>query len=106
MNHSRLSLRLAGVLLTAAALAGCGGGGGSSFAFFPVPPGTGTTSPPTTPAPGAGTGTATPQASAYDQFVAYVVALVSSVQDTAEPADITAYDPPPTSETAEPTATQ
>ncbi|WP_295544520.1 hypothetical protein [uncultured Pseudacidovorax sp.] len=102
MNHDRLSLRLAGALLAAAALAGCGGGGGSSFAFLPVPPGTGTTNPPTTPAPGP----STPQVSAYDQFLAYVTALVGSLQDTAEPADVTAYDPPPTSDTAEPTATQ
>ncbi|WP_295532047.1 hypothetical protein [uncultured Pseudacidovorax sp.] len=102
-SDNRLSLRLAGALLAAAALAGCGGGGGSSFAFFPAtPPGNGTTSPPPPTAPSP----STPQASAYDQFVAYVVALVSSVQDTAEPADVAAFDPPPTSETAEPTATQ
>lgn len=96
---NRLSMHLAGALLTAAALAGCGGGGGSSFAFVPAsPPGTGSTSPPSPSAP-------TPQPSAYDQFLAYVLALVGTQQDSAEPADVAALDPAPTSETAEPIAT-
>jgi len=97
---SRLSMHLASALLAAAALAGCGGGGGgSSFAFVPAAaPGTGSSNPPTPTNPA-------PQTSAYDQFLAYVLALVGTQQDGAEPADVAALDPAPTSETAEPIAT-
>ena len=41
-----------------------------------------------------------------DKFVDYVKALVATAVDTAEPADVTAFDPPPTSDTTEPVATQ
>jgi hypothetical protein len=89
--------RFAGAVLIAAAvagMAGCGGGGDSGSVYFP-PPVAGNP-PPNSP----------PPQDAYDQFIAYVQSLVASALDTAEPADVTAYDPPPTSETKEPVATQ
>jgi hypothetical protein len=97
MNHSLY--RIAGPLLVAATLAGCGGGGGGGggFSFYPFPP-AGGEQPPTTPPP---------QANAYDSFVAYVKALVNGGGlDTAEPADVAMFDPPPTSETLDPVATE
>ena len=42
----------------------------------------------------------------YDLFVAYVQAMVATMLDTSEPTDVAAFDPPPTSETKEPVATQ
>ena len=39
-------------------------------------------------------------------FLAYVKALVATARDTAEPADVRAFDPPTTTETKEPIATQ
>ncbi|SEK09587.1 MULTISPECIES: hypothetical protein [unclassified Variovorax] len=86
--------RIGGALLLAAALTGCGGGGGGGGGggFYPFPVG-GNNPPPD-------------QLDAYDQFVAYVQALVASVLDTEEPANVAAFDPPPTSETKDPVATQ
>ncbi len=86
---NRKIYQMAAPLLAAVLLAGCGGGGGGGGGF-PV----GTAPPP-------------PAASdPYDNFIAYVKGLVDSILDTAEPADVAAYDPPPVSETKEPVATQ
>ncbi|MGJ7509859.1 hypothetical protein [Variovorax sp. GT1P44] len=81
----RIGLPLAAALLVVA----CGGGGGGGY--FP-PIGGGTT-------PAAETDT-------LDAFLAYVKSLVATALDTAEPADVTAFDPPTTTETREPIATQ
>ena len=90
--------RIAGVVLVATVMAGCGGGGDSNGgSFFPFPV-AGNPPPATVPPP--------MQQDAYDQFLAYVQSLVASVLDTSEPANVAAYDPPPTSETKEPVATQ
>jgi len=88
--------RIAGLLLVAAFLAGCGGGGGGGAAVYPFPPVSGNNPPENPP----------PQADAYDSFIAYVQSLVASVLDTAEPANVAAFDPAPTSETKDPVATQ
>jgi hypothetical protein len=83
--------RLGAPLLVAIALAGCGGGGGGGGGGgFPLPP---------TSGGGGSTDSST------DAFIAYVKGLINSALDTAEPADVTAFDPPPTSETLEPVAT-
>ncbi|MEJ7687936.1 MAG: hypothetical protein WKG52_13645 [Variovorax sp.] len=85
---NRKIYRIAAPLLAAVLIAGCGGGGGGGGGFPPV-------------------GTAPPGASdPYDTFMAYVKGLVESMLDTAEPADVAAYDPAPTSDTKEPVATQ
>jgi hypothetical protein len=85
-------------LLMAAILAGCGGGG--SDGGFAMPPVATTTSPPATTTPPA-------QASALDKFLAFVKDMVASSSSSAgEPADVSAFDPPPRSETAEPVAAQ
>ncbi len=85
----------AAALVTVLGLSGCGGGGDGGFRGFPVA----TTPPPTTTAP--------PAASdPFDAFIAYVKGLVDQVLDTSEPADVAAFDPPPTSETKEPIALQ
>lgn len=95
MKNIRLFSRAAGVVVIAAALAGCGGGGGGFF--FPFP--TGTTAPPPDNQPPA-------QVSAYDAFIAYVVALVATQIDNQDAANVAQFDPPPTSETKEPVTTQ
>lgn len=77
-------------------LSACGGGGDGGFRGFPIA----TTSPPATSNP-------PPAASdPYDSFLAFVKDLVNKVLDTSEPADVTAFDPPPTSDTKEPIAAQ
>lgn len=98
MKRTQLMYRAAGAVVIAAALAGCGGGGGGGGGFFfPFP--TGSTPPPDNGQPPV-------QVSAYDAFVAYVVALVATQQDTAEPANVAQFDPAPTSETTNPVPTQ
>lgn len=90
--------RIGGALLLATALAGCGGGGGGGGGFYPFPFPVGGNTPPQNPPPA--------QADPYDLFVAYVQAMVATMLDTSEPANVAAFDPPPTSETREPVATQ
>mgnify|MGYP001075701080 CR=1 FL=1 len=87
--------RIGGALLLAAALPGCGGGGGGG-GFYPSP--IGGNNPPQNQPPA--------QADAYDLFIAYVQAMVATMLDSSEPANVAAFDPPPTSETKEPVATQ
>jgi len=85
--------RVGSTLLIGVILAGCGGGGGGGgFAVSPVSP-VATTTPP-------------PQASALDKFLAFVRDMVVASSATAEPADVSAFDPPPRSETAEPVVAQ
>ena len=88
--------RIGGALLLAAALAGCGGGGGGGGGFYPFP--IGGNNPPQNQPPA--------QADAYDLFIAYVQAMVATMLDSSEPANVAAFDPPPTSETKELVATQ
>lgn len=82
--------RFGAPLLVAIMLAGCGGGGGGGGGGFQLPP------------PGSGGGGSSD--SSTDAFIAYVKGLINTALDTAEPADVTAFDPPPTSETLEPVA--
>ena len=100
MNIQRTLRLSAAVLVTAAGLVACGGGGDGGFRGFPIattPPPT-TTNPPSTPPPAA--------TDPFDAFIAYVKGLVDQLLDTSEPADVAAFDPPPTSETKEPIAVQ
>jgi len=86
------------VLAIAAGLTACGGGGDGGR-FFPIattPPAS--TNPPATTPPAA--------TDPFDAFVAYVKSLVDQLLDTSEPADVSAFDPPPTSETKEPVSLQ
>jgi hypothetical protein len=87
--------RAVGALVVAAALSACGGGGGGGGGggFYPFPTGGGGDQPPQS------------QADPYDQFVAYVQSLVAQLLDTEEPANVAAFDPPPTSETKDPVGT-
>lgn len=97
-NMQRLS-RAASAVLVAAALAGlggCGGGGGGGSSFYPFP--VGTTPPPQDGQPPV-------EVSAYDAFVAYIVALVATKVDNEDAANVAQFDPPPTSETKDPVAT-
>jgi hypothetical protein len=93
MNR-KVKVRLAvAVAVMMVAVSGCGGGGGGySGANFPA----------------AATATTDPQVSesAYDKFIAYLKELVQTAQDNAEPADVTAFDPAPVSDVAEPVALQ
>lgn len=91
---NRKILLLSASLLAAVVLAGCGGGGGGEFGGFPV----GTVPPPSNPPP--------VMADPYDAFIAYVKGLIDMALDTAEPADVAAFDPPPTSDTKDPLSTQ
>ena len=96
MKNTRLFSCAAGAVVIAAALAGCGGGGGGGGSgFYPFPIGT---SPPPDNQPPV-------QISAYDAFVAYVVALVATQSETDDTANVAQFDPPPTSETRDPVAT-
>jgi hypothetical protein len=88
---------MAGPMAVAILVAGCGGGGGGG-GFVPPVAGTGTTPPSTVPSPPA-------QVDPLDKFIAYVKSLVASALDTVEPADVSAFDPPQTSEAREPVAT-
>jgi hypothetical protein len=86
--------RAVGALAVAAALSACGGGGGGGGSgFYPFPVGGNQPPPPAQ------------QADPYDQFVAYVQSLVAQLLDTEEPANVAAFDPPPTSETRDPVGT-
>ena len=85
---NRIFIRWAAPLAVALSLAACGGGGGGGGNASANPP------PPTN--------SITPM----DAFLAYVQQLVGSKLDTAEPANLMAFDPAPTSETASPVATQ
>jgi hypothetical protein len=87
----------AGAVLIAAALAGCGGGGGGGSSFYPFP--VATTPPPQDGQP------PVVEVSAYDAFVAYIVALVATKPEDQDAANVAQFDPPPTSETKEPVAT-
>lgn len=87
-------------LAAALALSACGGGGGGGGGGYPPivtapPPATGM--PPTDPPV---------MQSAYDAFITYMKAIVMTALDTSEPADVTAFDPPPVSDVLEPVATQ
>lgn len=76
------SLLLATVLLAA----GCGGGGGGNDPGSP---------------PVAGGG-GEPQVEAMDKFTAFVKEMIQIMLDGAEPVDVSAFDPPTTSDTREP----
>lgn len=94
-------LKLGVPLAAALVLTACGGGGGGGGGYVPIvtaPPAT-TTPPPDTTAPPM-------MADAYDSFIAYVKQLVASVSETDAPADVSKFDPPPTSETKDPISTQ
>ncbi|MGJ7610228.1 MULTISPECIES: hypothetical protein [unclassified Variovorax] len=95
MKNTRLLSCAAGAVVLAAALAGCGGGGGGGGGFYPFP--IATTPPPDNQPP--------VEVSAYDAFVAYVVALVATQSETDDAANVAQFDPPPTSETRDPVAT-
>lgn len=91
-NKARIHFAVA--LTAFVAIGGCGGGGGNGGGgYYPPIVTTPPVDPPVTQSP-------------YDAFIAYVKALVQTAQDTSEPADITAFDPPPVSDVAEPVATQ
>ncbi len=94
--------RIGAALLLATALAGCGGGGGGGGGFYPFPLPVGGNTPPQSPPQNTPPVAADP----YDLFVAYVQAMVATMLDTSEPTEVAAFDPPPTSETKEPVATQ
>lgn len=99
-DTAKLQARLALALVATIAIvgaAGCGGGGDGSGSYFPAPV---AAMPP--PAP------ADPPAmqSPYDSFIAYLKGIVETALDNAEPADVTAFDPPPVSDVLEPVATQ
>ncbi|OUM02989.1 hypothetical protein [Variovorax sp. JS1663] len=81
----------------AGTLAGCGGGGGGGGVFIPP---VGSAPPQTPPA------TTPPAGDDGDAFIAYVKGLLAQLLDTAEPFDVGAFDPPPTSETREPLSTE
>ncbi len=91
---NRTTHLLGASLLAAGLLAACGGGGDGAGGFVFTPP------PATTPP-------AQPPAMAdpYEAFVAYVKGLIASALDMTEPADVAAFDPPPTSDTNDPIAT-
>jgi len=89
--------RVGSTLLMTVILAGCGGGGnGGGFAVPPVAT--------TTPAPA--TTTPPAEANTLDKFLAFVKDMVAAPSPSAEPADVSAFDPPPRSETAEPVVAQ
>jgi hypothetical protein len=85
---NRMIIRIGLPLVTAFVVAACGGGGGGGY------------SPPI------GGGTTPADTATLDSFLAYVKTLVATALDTSEPADVTAFDPPTTTEAREPIATQ
>jgi len=85
---NRMFIRIVLPLVAALVVAACGGGGGGGF-VAPV-----------------GGATSTTDGEVLDAFLAYVKTLIATAVDTAEPADVTAFDPPTTSETREPIATK
>ncbi|PZQ76746.1 MAG: hypothetical protein DI563_06175 [Variovorax paradoxus] len=101
MKHTQRLALAATILALAASLSACGGGGGGGgYAYYPIPPGS-------TAPPGNDNGGGTPpvEVSAYDAFLALVVALVATKLDNEEPVNVARFDPAPTSETADPLPT-
>jgi len=92
---NRMMIRIGVALAAAIVVAACGGGGGGSGGSIPPMGGTTTT-----------TTTTDTDTDTLDAFLAHVKALVATALDTAEPADVTAFDPPTTTATREPIATQ
>ena len=92
-------LKLGVPLVAALLLAACGGGGGSG-GYFPI-----VNAPPAQNPPPQATQPET-MADAYDSFIAYVKQIVTNVSETDLPADVSKFDPPPTSETKDPVSTQ
>lgn len=86
---NRMFIRIALPLVAALVVAACGGGGGGGGFVTPV-----------------GGATSTTDTDVMDAFLAYVKTLIATTLDTAEPADVTAFDPPTTSETRESIATK
>jgi hypothetical protein len=85
MNAKRMRrVSLAAVLAISALLAACGGGGGDGNTNL---------------------GKSPDDNSPAGAFITYVQGLVNGLLDTAEPADVTAFDPPPVADTAEPKST-
>jgi len=85
MNTQRLkSAAVATVLASSTLLAACGGGGGDGNTNL---------------------GKSPDDNSPAGAFITYVQGLVNGLLDTAEPADVTAFDPPPLADTAEPKST-
>ena len=99
--NSKSKVRLTVALTVLVAIGGCGGGGGGGYngGAFPVAT---TAPPPSTPAD---PGQPVMQA-AYDKFLQYLKEVVQTALDTSEPADVTAFDPAPVSDVAEPVALQ
>ena len=87
---NRMIIRIGLPLVAAFVVAACGGGGGGGGGYFPP----------------IGGGTTAANTAALDSFLAYVKSLVTNTLDTSEPADVTAFDPPTTTEAREPIATQ
>ncbi|MDM0082278.1 hypothetical protein QTI17_16925 [Variovorax sp. J31P179] len=87
---NRMIIRIGLPLVAALVVAACGGGGGGGY----LPP------------IGSGSGTTSAETATLDAFLAYVKALVATALDTAEPADVSAFDPPTTTEAREPIAIQ
>ncbi|MDM0107382.1 hypothetical protein QTH97_20720 [Variovorax sp. J22R24] len=85
----RMIIRVGLPLVAALVVVACGGGGGGGGYFPPI-----------------GGGTTPTDTDTLDAFLAYVKSLVATALDTAEPADVTAFDPSTTTETREPFATQ
>ena len=84
MKHKTLGASLALVMAILAAACGGGGGGGGDGDPMPV-----ATEPPA-------------QSDALDQLMAFVKAMVEGAPDWgAEPADVSAFDPPPRSDATE-----
>ena len=93
-------LKLGVALAAALVLTACGGGGGGGGGYVPIGTAPPAQNPPpqTTPPP--------MMADAYDSFISYVKQLVAGTSETAPPADVSKFDPPPTSETKDPVSTQ
>jgi hypothetical protein len=87
---NRMIIRIGLPLVAAFVVAACGGGGGGGGGYFPP----------------IGGGTTPADTATLDSFLAYVKSLVTNTLDTSEPADVTAFDPPTTTEAREPIATQ
>lgn len=88
MKHKTLGASLA--LVMAIFVAGCGGGGGGGGDPMPPPP----------------VATDPPRNDPLDKLMAFVKAMVESAPDGgSEPADVSAFDPPPRSDTQDSMAT-
>jgi hypothetical protein len=86
---NRMFIRIALPVVAAIVVVACGGGGGGAGFVAPV-----------------GGAASTTDTEVLDAFLAYVKTLIATALDTAEPANVTAFDPPTTSETREPIATK